>query len=660
MILEGEAGIGKTRLAEEFLRFSRGRGATTLAARCYAGEANLTFGPFIQALEPAASRPDLAERLAEIPASLLAEAARLLPALGDTFPNLPPLPRLDGPGAQSRFFEGVSRALIATCAQPRGILFLDDLQWSDEASLDLMTYLVRRLSGKPLCILAAWRAEEVPAGHRLRGLVREAQRAGIGTVLPLGRLERSAVAEMVRSVTEGSDRLSERLYGETEGLPLFVAEYLAAIAKGELSVEGDWSLPGGVRDLLNGRLQALGETAGQLLGAAAAIGRSFDFDTVREASGRGEEEAIAAIEELISRRLIQEVVEASGESEPLYDFYHEKLRDLVYEETSLARRRLLHRRIAASLAARALRRKVDALSGEISRHYHLAGQDEEAAEYSRLAGEHARTLYANADALSHFQTALALGHPHAASLHEAIGDLHTLTGEYGAALASYETAAALHSEKILSTIERKLGGVYGLQGEWELADIHYSAALTALEGQGREQDGERARLFADRSRLAHQRGRTAEAAELARRALDLAESAEDKRALAQAHNMLGILANSGGDKAASLDHLERSLALAEEMQDPYARVAALNNLALARGRSGETEEALALARSALALCASLGDRHREAALHNNLADLLHAVGRREESMQHLKQAVSIFAEIGESALQPEIWKLVEW
>src|SRR5207245_1027049 len=172
--------------------------------------------------------------------------------------------------------------------------------------------------------------------------------------------------------------LIERLYQETEGLPFFLIEYLLAIINGALPVESEnWSPPGSVRELLHSRLKAVDETGRQLLGAAAVIGRSFDFDTLREVSGRGEEETVNAL----------------------------------------------------------------------------------AAEYFKLAGDHARSLYANAEALTHYRMALALGYTDAAILHESVGDLYTLLGEYSNAIKSYETAAALCAPTALANVEHKLGNV---------------------------------------------------------------------------------------------------------------------------------------------------------------------------------------------------------
>jgi predicted ATPase len=661
VVVEGEAGIGKTRLAEEFVASVRAAGATAVIARCYAGEKNLAYGPFVEGISAALGLQDT-DRLKSLPAVSVQEAARLLPDLANLSPDSPPAPPLDTPGARSRFFREVVRVLLEVLdGPPPGVLFFDDLHWADDASLDLLTYLVRRLDDKPIYVLLTWRAEDVHRVHRLRELLAEARRSGRAMTLTLERLSPASVEELVGHAVPGAGMLGTRLSDETEGLPLFLTEYLTAVEKGELDVGDEaWTLPGGVQDLLRARLLTVGEAAGQVLAAAAVVGRSFDFDTVRAASGRGEEETLIALEELTSRGLIREVGSPVG-GPPAYDFDHDKLRTLVYEETSLARKRLLHRRAAAALAGQARGREPNTLAGQIARHHRLAGQDEEAARYYRLAGDYARSLHANSDALAHYEEALALGHPDASALHEAIGDLRTRAGEYGAALASYEAAASSAGQGDLSVLEHKIGNVHARRGDRELARSHYESALEALGEPAGETAGGLARLYADWSLLSHGQDERDEAADFARRALELAEGTGDTRSLAQAHNMLGILAGRSGDQDAALSHLEESLDLAETLGDSDVKVAALNNLALAREHGGESDEALRLAETALALCVASGDRHREAALHNNLADLLHAAGREQESMAHLKRAVELFAEVGErDELQPEIWKLVEW
>ncbi len=664
-VIEGETGIGKTRLAEEFMQRAHESGAAIISARGYEGESGYPHSLFIDALRGLIGQPDRAARIDRVSAIWLSEAARLLPELIGRYPDLPPAPPLDGPSARSRFFEGIRQVALALCdgARSPGVLFLDNLHWADEASLDLLTYLARRLSGQALFILAAWRSEDVPVDHRLSHLVAEAQRAGSGMLLALSPLDRSQVSELVQSAGAGdaarADDLSERLYRETEGIPFFVVEYLEAMSQRG----ADWSMPASVRDLLHARFVSIDEAGRQLLQTAVMIGRSFDLDTLREASGRSEEETVTAIEKLVAQRLIRERPPSDAAQTPAYDFSHEKLRELIYEETGLARRRLLHQRVAGALVARGRKyHQLESLAGQIAHHFQMAGQTSEAADYFGQAGEQARALFANVEALSHFRAALASGHPDAARLHEAIGDLGTLLGEYRSALNSYETAAALYSSEArhIARIEHHIGNVYQRQGERDLAETHYRAALSLLGEDG--DPGTRAQVYTDWSLAAHHRGRADAALELAERALQLADAAGEQRARAQAHNVLGVLARHREDFEAASRHLQHSLAIAQQTGDPIARVAALNNLSLVCGDRGDIDQAAALAGQALAACAALGDRHREAALHNNLADVLHKAGRSDAAMSHLKQAVTIFAEIGKQAedWQPEIWKLTEW
>ena len=330
-----------------------------------------------------------------------------------------------------------------------GVLVVDDVQWADEATLGLLSYGAAAAGG--------------PRAARAADLARAAAARGRG---PCSRSSGSATPRRsasccARRRPTPAPELARRLYEETEGLPFLLVEYLNS-----LGADPDWALPAGARELLLARLDPVSETGRQVLAAAAVIGRSFEVDTVRAASGRGDEETVGALEELVRRGLVRE-----GRFD--YDFAHEQLRRLVAEETGLARRRLLHGRAADALAGG------PAGAAEVARHLRLAGRDAEAAAAYRRAAEHARALFANAEALEHLRAALAVGDPEPGSLHAAIGDLQTLQGEYAAALASYETAAALSPAAELGAIEHRLGQVRHRRGEWALATAHFEAALAA-------------------------------------------------------------------------------------------------------------------------------------------------------------------------------------
>jgi DNA-binding SARP family transcriptional activator/lipoprotein NlpI len=657
IVIEGEAGIGKTRLADAFLAKMSATGVRTLLVRCYESEINLAYAPLIRVLRAALMQDDNLER---VPDHWFSEIVRLLPELLRVRPNLSPALTTETAGAQNRLFEALSQVFfILLDGNKPGVLAFEDMQWADQASLDLLAYLTRRLNEYHHLVLLTWRTEDVPRAHRLQAMLLEHSRiGGETTVLRLPRLEITSVQDLIDALhlTNGSD-LAERLHQESEGLPLFLSEYLRLIRSDIQTVtDPAWSLPLGIQDLLRSRLALLTETGRQLLGAAAVIGWRFDVDLLRESSGRSEEEAVDGLDELLRRGLIQD----SDENRPSYEFYHEKLRALVYQEMSMARRRLLHRRTAQALLNRARHTdQLPAFSAQVAYHYQYSGQEHEAAEYFYEAGIHARRVFANREALLYFETALGLNYPDAAALYQHIGDLYTLLGDYDAAIRSYEAAIARCNSDALAHLEHCLARVYHRIGEWELAESYFRSVFERLP---ESRVSERAAMLADWSLTAYNRSEIARALELAQTALSIADSANEPDARAQAHNMLGILARKQGESDTARFHLERSLEIAGSLHEIGMHIAALNNLALTLTDEGQFAQAQQLLEGALERCARQGDRHHQAALHNNLADLFHMMKQPELAMLHLKQAVALFAQIGVEggALKPEIWKLAEW
>ncbi|HYO39762.1 MAG TPA: AAA family ATPase [Nocardioidaceae bacterium] len=639
VVIEGEAGIGKTRLAEELLTRVEGDGTETLVGRAFEEESSLSYAPVVQALRSRLRDPHWAGGLSD---NARRAAGRLLPELlvGQRATPFD----ATSPGAEERFLAGLWEALVAPVSVPAGtpadpgtvVFLLDDAQWADEATLALVAYGSRRLAGRRLLVVLTWRT---PSERPLRRVLAELERSGAAAVHTLHRLEHDHVAAVVRAVRpdHSEQQLVGRLFAETEGLPFLLVEYLRAL---DASAE-QWSIPEGARDLLRARLGRLSEVGRQLLAAAAVIGRSFDVDAVRVTSGRAEEEVVAGLEELTSHGFVRE---ASQD----YDFSHETLRSLVHADISLARRRLLHRRAA----------QVSTDAASEARHLQLAGESDAAAAAYVRAATQAQNVFATTEALSHLRTALALGHPDPAALEVEAADLLTRLGDYPAAVAGLERAAATADPRLLWAIEHRLGQVHQRSGSWALAEAHLAAALAVTPSRD---DGARARITADLSLALLSGGDVGRASHLAVESLAAAEAAADTRALAQANNLLGLLASRAGDADEALRHLEASLTLAKGAGDRAAQVAALNNLALAHRDRGDLAGAVERLQRALVLCAHEGDRHREAAVHNNLADLLHASGDAEQAMHHLKLAVAIFAEVGAVAGEPaEIWKLVQW
>ncbi len=457
------------------------------------------------------------------------------------------------------------------------------------------------------------------------------------------------------------------LVAASEGLPLYVVEVLASGA-----APGD-GMPDGVRAVLRQRLASVDGVAEQMLAAAAAIGRSFDLATVRHASGRSEDETIQALDELLRRGLIRELAEprarsVAATSPPApsttspnrlgirYDFAHAALRDLADESTSLARRRLLHRRIAEALRMDLGGVGRDDLGRlvQIAQHERDAGRDADAAEAFREAGDRAAGLFANADAISHYSAAVALGHPDVVGLYAAIGALRTRLGDYAGAIAALESAAALASPAELPPLELSLARAHFRRGDLTAADRYLEAGLAAADDRGL-----RARMLVDRALVRRRTGDIDGAATAARAALADATAAGDTVSIGAAHRSIGLTELDRGDTAAARRSLDLALAAAAEDPDPIAGISALVGLAMADAAEGDIDGALARGETALATCRRIGDRHLEAAVENHLADMLHAAAREPESRDHLRRAVAAFAEVGGDPADPDpgIWML---
>jgi DNA-binding SARP family transcriptional activator/tetratricopeptide (TPR) repeat protein len=655
-VVIGQAGVGKTRLLDALTDAVAASGGRVLAARAWPGETGIPFGPIAGLLKAALARVDGAAWVAGLEPAARAAMARLVPNAGFDFPDRggTAASTVAGPSDRIALLEGIADALSSsadTSAHPPTLVRVDDVQWADPSSVEALGYLARRVDRRRVIIALAWRPEDVGSTASTLATI---TRLPAAVVIRLEPLDPQAIAELVRAVRgpAASAEAIDELVRESEGLPLFLAEALAA---GEIPTG---SIPPGVRALLDERLAAVGDVEGQVLGAAAVVGRWFDPDLVRQASGRSDDETVAALEALVRRGLIRE---SAGEGTPDgYDFASSRVRDLAYGQLGLARRRLLHRRVADAI--RTTPGSTDALArlSLLAEHERAGGRPVEAAGAYLRAGEQARAVFANQEALAAFEAASSLGHPDELGLALAIGDVRTRLGDYPGALASLEAAAAIAAADRLASIERMLGRIQLRRGDLVAADSHLRAAIAALDPMAPV--ARRSELLADRSVVAHRRADHAAASDLARQALDLVDPATDPAAAATAHRLLGLVARAAGDLDEAHVELVKSADLAVRAGEIDAVVAADHALALVELANGDFDAALARANSALTGATRSGDRHVEAAVENTLADILHALGRETESRDHLRRAVVLFAGIGASSetLEPEIWKFVEW
>lgn len=385
VLIAGEAGIGKTRLAEELLQWADRQGYATARTRSYAAEGRLAYAPISDWLRSDVIRA----RLPELEPVWLVEVARLLPEILVERPDLPPPAPLADSWQRQRFREALARAILRV-RQPL-LLVIDDLQWCDNETLEWIHYLLRVAAQEPLLLVGTVRSEEVEANHHLTTLMMNLRQASQLVDIELGSLtgaETAALASQIAGATLSHDQ-ADALYAQTEGHPLFIVEMLRGNEKrgekrGAVSAQASTSisvsLPPKVQAVIQSRLAQLSPSARELAELAATVGRAFTVDVLAQASDGNKDSLVRGLDELWQRRLLREQG-ANG-----YDFSHDRIREAAYAGVSLVRRRLLHRRVAQALE-QIHATDLNSISGELAAHYEHAGLPEQAVAFYQQAAQ---------------------------------------------------------------------------------------------------------------------------------------------------------------------------------------------------------------------------------------------------------------------------------
>lgn len=399
VLLAGEPGIGKTRLADEIC--ARAWGFRILWGRAWEAGGAPAFWPWIEVLRPIVASADPAW----LAATLGAEAATLstlLPALRDRLPGLPPLPAEKVEHGRFLMFDAVRRLLSAHAKNEPLLLVLDDLHVADDASLHLLEFVARGLRGSRILVLGAQRdADPALSPERARLLASIARE---GRRILLGRLDETEVADLLGASSGravGSD-VVRHVMRVTEGTPLYVTELtqalLSGVAEGILLTAVHMNLPTGLDVAIQSRLERLPTATLQVLSCAAVVGREFRVETVCElVDDTSVPEAAALLGTARAAGFLREASATLGH----YRFSHILVRECVYRDLSDARRRALHERLARHFV------KAGAPNAEIAHHFGLAGNCRaELAQYAARAGHDALGVGAHESAAAHFLAAL--------------------------------------------------------------------------------------------------------------------------------------------------------------------------------------------------------------------------------------------------------------
>lgn len=440
LLIEGEPGIGKTRLAEEFIRVQDNHAALLpllmMRGAAYELEQGLPYQPVIDALRDLLAHPDWADlrtRLT-VPPLWLAEIARLLPELTTHFPDLG---ISTGPIQEARLWEALRQFFLALVRLRRMVIFLDDLQWADRSTLGFLAYLVRRAASDSLIVLGT--THPIHAGSPLAVLAQTLTHEDRLIRVPLSGLTRTEMGALAQHFSRSdSQRFADWLMPYTEGNPYFVTELLRRASEdGLLDADGltSLTLPQTIQNLIQSRLARLSENARRLLELAAVMGYEFDFEIIAHAVTLSESAVLDALDELQAANLLQS--RGAGR----YGFDHSLTMEVVYRDMGEPRARRLHRQAADALEG-VYPKGLDAIAGMIAYHLVKSSLPARAAPYAYRAGQHAATLAAWTEAIAFYEQTLDTSQD--ANLYTAVligmGEVYYQQGDFKRASEILETA----------------------------------------------------------------------------------------------------------------------------------------------------------------------------------------------------------------------------
>ncbi|HET8911603.1 MAG TPA: AAA family ATPase, partial [Ktedonobacteraceae bacterium] len=444
--LSGEAGVGKSRLvAEVRSRFER-ENACILQGACFEQDIDLPFSPLVDLLRtllnPASRQETLPKLLPFAP-----EILKILPELRFWLPEQRPSAPLEPEQEKRRLFVTLANFLLEQAGERVLVLIIEDLHWSDDTSLEFLSFLRRYLGARSFLLLLTYRSEErLPALQRfLVGLDRERSARKI----VLEPLTAEEVQAMVRSIFRMKKPVRrdfmEALYQLTEGNPFFVEEVLKSLlARGEIFFAGGiWDrkpltqlhIPGSIFDAVQQRISLLGEAEREMLSLAAVLGRKVDIALLQALMGYAEVELMKGIEILIVSQLL---VDISGEQ---CEFRHALIQQSVYQGLLALKRKSLHLKIAKTIA-QIYASSLDAHMADLAYHYYQAQEWEQAQEYARKAGERALALFSSRAALDQLTRAIEaashLSQVDTIALYHLRGQAHEFLGNFEESQLDFE------------------------------------------------------------------------------------------------------------------------------------------------------------------------------------------------------------------------------
>jgi DNA-binding SARP family transcriptional activator len=540
VLLAGDAGIGKTRLAAELGRRANDEGGLVLYGR-FDEEALAPYQPVVEMVRGWSSGASL-EPLRERLGVRAGELGNLLPEFG-------PAPDAEAAGdpdaRRLRFFDAVAALFGEIGAQAPLVVVFDDLHWADRPTLQLLRHIVRAPQPRRALLLGTYRDAEIEPGHPLHELIGDIRREGMLRLLPLIGLAENEVAELIAElgVATPEPGFVRALHGETEGNPFFIEEVVRHVRdttreRGVVVSLTEAGVPDGVREVTARRLRRLGAESRQTLQVAAVIGREFDYDVLAAVAPVDGDDVIAALEEGVEARVLREAGRVGR-----YAFTHALVRATLYDGLSQLRRARLHGRVGEAIA-RLRSADLDPHLPQLAHHFEQAApveQPERAIDFALAAARRADRLLAWEEAAQHYRAALRARELAGAVEDRVRGELLLALGASQDRAGSEEAAretflAAAATARVLGDSALLGRAALGFAGQWSVLGRVDEARLALLEealaALGGEDSPLRARLLARLALELYYAGEPERRLELSEQAVALARRLGDPRTLA--------------------------------------------------------------------------------------------------------------------------------
>jgi DNA-binding SARP family transcriptional activator/tetratricopeptide (TPR) repeat protein len=576
VLVGGEPGIGKSRLAEELLGTARPRGARVCVGRCWEAGGAPAYWPWVQALRAYLQELDgvaLRTRLG----SEAAELATILPELRELIPDLPRSRPTEPEGARFRLLESVA-SFLRKAAEPLVVGF-DDLHAADAPSLLLLRFVAGQLGGAPILIVGCYRDTEV--GPELADVLADVAREPAMQRLTLRGLSEPDTSRLL-TLTMGdapAEDLAAEIHAETQGNPLFAKEIGRLLAAEGSAEPGQLPIPEGTIETIGRRLQRQSDHCQEVLALASVIGREFDPYLVGRVSELDEDALFAALDEAASAGLVDAVPEAGGRLR----FSHILVRDALYEDLPAPRRLRLHRAVAEAFEA-AYSANLEPHLTELAHHYREGGAPvaDKAIEYAQRAGDKAASQYGYEEAARHYTRALGMletsqsgDADRPCELLLSLGDVQSRAGNGEEAREALRQAADLAQQAGRADQLARAALEYEGRFPWARASVDpFFVPLLerALSAVGTDDSVARVRLLARLAAAKRDDGQREPRVALAREALAIAERLGDPATLALATECQWV-ATEGPDEQALGDGIAvgaRLIALGQEIgnQEP--------------------------------------------------------------------------------------------